>query len=642
MASSKPFPISTQPIPHQFADDGLRTVELSIWSDGIKYSQTLDVLVENADPQLSPFTVTTTPLVEGTAIVVSANVFDPGSEDSLTVTVSWGDGTSSVHDFVPGTQAIELNHVYENDGDYIIDAAMSDDNNGLSAPTGAFVQIGNAAPEVLIFPNRSSILEGDSITLDGIIEDLGINDTYNVTIDWGDGSPPTVISNVGNSFQATHQYVDDRPTMTTKDVYEVSVSVVDVADSASRGTATTSIEVGNISPQLNELDGTSPRLPLDPVKVGQSVSLTGLFTEQGVADTVAAVVDWGDGSTGNAAVNYTSPVGGELLTTYSYAAAGQYVIKVHLIDDDGGVSNSIESTIQVDPADTQPPILNRFQRHTPDDSLTNEDTLVFRAEFSEAVQNVDAVDFILSGGSTAAVTAVSSVADSNNTVFELTVSGGNLASFDGSVGINLATTQDITDAAGNALPGAEPAIDELFLVDNQPPKVASVVIDDGTDQRSMVRSITVVFDSPILFDEGAFDLRTSSGEVITVATDIAPGQSTDQVVLTFPTSSGGSLADGNYRLTILPAHLRDAAGNALDGNGDGIAGDARVDDFFRFFGDYDGDRDVDAADYLFFRRTYRRTSGDVFFNDAFDQDGDGDVDALDYLGFRRNYRRQLN
>jgi hypothetical protein len=43
---------------------------------------------------------------------------------------------------------------------------------------------------------------------------------------------------------------------------------------------------------------------------------------------------------------------------------------------------------------------------------------------------------------------------------------------------------------------------------------------------------------------------------------------------------GGSLADGNYSLTVLDT-TTDAAGNVLEGDSNGTAGGNATDDFFR-------------------------------------------------------------
>ena len=109
-------------------------------------------------------------------------------------------------------------------------------------------------------------------------------------------------------------------------------------------------------------------------------------------------------------------------------------------------------------SDSIPPVLQSFQRQNPATSPTNADVLVFRATFSEDVVNVDAGDFA-PNGTTATVTAVTPVSGS---IYDLTVSGGDLAGLNGTVGLDLAGGQDITDAAGNALPAGEPAVDETY------------------------------------------------------------------------------------------------------------------------------------------------------------------------------------
>ena len=193
----------------------------------------------------------------------------------------------------------------------------------------------------------------------------------------------------------------------------------------------------------------------------------------------------------------------------------------------------------------------------------------------------------------------------------------------------------------NALFNDEPATDETYLVDNDSPQVTSVVVDDGTAQRSVVRSITVNFDSAITFDAGAFDLKTAAGDSVVVTTSVAPGTPTNQVVLTFPGTLGGSLADGRYQLKILGTHIRDAAGNSLDGDANGTAGGNRVDDFFRLFGDRDGSGRVDRRDYGFFLRSFNRSTGDPLFDDTLDADGNGSIDRRDFGFFQRNFGKSI-
>ncbi len=127
--------------------------------------------------------------------------------------------------------------------------------------------------------------------------------------------------------------------------------------------------------------------------------------------------------------------------------------------------------------DIVPPTLLSFTRHNPAGSPTNAGTLVFRATFNEAVQNVNAADFTLNAApaTSAAITAVTQVTPS---LYEITVTGGNLSAntYNGVIGLNLAAGQNITDLAGNPL--TQPPADETYQVENvqpfAPPAVSSV------------------------------------------------------------------------------------------------------------------------------------------------------------------------
>ena len=54
---------------------------------------------------------------------------------------------------------------------------------------------------------------------------------------------------------------------------------------------------------------------------------------------------------------------------------------------------------------------------------------------------------------------VTNVAQVTASTYDVTVSGGDLASFNGTVGLDVSGAQNITDLAGNALPAGEPATD---------------------------------------------------------------------------------------------------------------------------------------------------------------------------------------
>jgi hypothetical protein len=174
-----------------------------------------------------------------------------------------------------------------------------------------------------------------------------------------------------------------------------------------------------------------------------------------------------------------------------------------------------------------------------------------------------------------------------------------------------------------------------------PTTVQSVVVNDGSAQRSMVNSITVNFSGVAVLDPGAIELRRQNGTSVNFQTAISTVGGNTVAVLTFaaPEFIGGSLADGSYTLTVRADHAHDRWGRALDGDGDGSAGGDRVDGFFRLFGDADGDGDVNGLDRGAFRSAFRTTAHHVDYRWYFDFDGDGDVDGRDNGEFNRGFGR---
>ncbi|MCA9137073.1 MAG: cadherin domain-containing protein [Planctomycetales bacterium] len=186
-------------------------------------------------------------------------------------------------------------------------------------------------------------------------------------------------------------------------------------------------------------------------------------------------------------------------------------------------------------------------------------------------------------------------------------------------------------------------------IDETPaPRLEWVSINEDGDHSS-VRFIDVLFDSVVTIDDGAFQVASSDGTSIGVQAEIQHTNGKTSARLTFldPTDGtdlvedSGSLRDGNYTLTILDSHVRSQSGKLLDGDRDGLAGTPRVDEFFRLFGDSDGDRDVDVQDYGRFATTFMKSLGDAGFDAAFDFDGDGDVDGQDLGRFEQAFLRRL-
>jgi PKD repeat protein len=89
---------------------------------------------------------------------------------------------------------------------------------------------------------------------------------------------------------------------------------------------------------LNPLTATA-----DPIVAGQTITVSGAFTDAGTNDTHTSTVDWGDLSTSGATVSET--VGsGTTTATHSYALPGIYTVSVDVNDGDGGIATR---TVQI-------------------------------------------------------------------------------------------------------------------------------------------------------------------------------------------------------------------------------------------------------------------------------------------------------
>jgi hypothetical protein len=93
----------------------------------------------------------------------------------------------------------------------------------------------------------------------------------------------------------------------------------------------------------------------------------------------------------------------------------------------------------------------------------------------------------------------------------------------------------------------------------------------------------------------------------------------------FPGLPSGMLENGNYT-AILSAAVADLAGNPLDGDGNGILGDAKIFRFFQLMGDANADRIVDHADFKMLYASFGVVAADA----PADFNGDGRVAFSDF------------
>ena len=120
--------------------------------------------------------------------------------------------------------------------------------------------------------------------------------------------------------------------------------------------------------------------------------------------------------------------------------------------------------------DTTAPTVTSITRQDPTSSPTKSDTLTWRVTFSETVESVDPADFVITG-----TTATLTITAVTNSIYDVTASGGNLASVNETVTLAFATDQNILDPSDNPLTATTPtgANDHTFELNNTVPTFVS-------------------------------------------------------------------------------------------------------------------------------------------------------------------------
>ena len=138
---------------------------------------------------------------------------------------------------------------------------------------------------------------------------------------------------------------------------------------------------------------------------------------------------------------------------------------------------AMAATAMATPAQAQSTVtLVSIERQDPTTSPTNADSLKWRITFSGGVassanSDIETDEFMVSGGTTAMVTNVQT---SDNRVFDVTVSGGDLASFNGTVTLGFVASPTIEDVNANTLTNLTPTgtNNNFYVVDNTAPSVS--------------------------------------------------------------------------------------------------------------------------------------------------------------------------
>ena len=189
-----------------------------------------------------------------------------------------------------------------------------------------------------------------------------------------------------------------------------------------------------------------------------------------------------------------------------------------------------------------------------------------------------------------------------------------------------------------------------FSVESGAPSVASIEMNLDEIQRSAVGIVDVVFDGDVDVANNAVSVTQRSNS--TGATNQAVSASVftvydatdNQTVATIQFDShvrngDNMLDDGNYQLTLSASGVTQ---NGVPMSENYVYGNVESDNFYSFYGDADGDRDVDNVDFSVFVQTYfKRENIDSGYNAIMDYDADGDVDNVDFSFFLGRYFKTM-
>lgn len=176
------------------------------------------------------------------------------------------------------------------------------------------------------------------------------------------------------------------------------------------------------------------------------------------------------------------------------------------------------------------------------------------------------------------------------------------------------------------------------------PSVVEVAINNHDSQRSSTTELKVTFDREVTAPDTAFSIKNRDTEQtvdsLIVNSSVVDGRTVAH--LTFGPGSqviGGnlnSLIDANYRLEIIGSQIT-GLGNSTSMPSDFEFGELPEDNFFRKYGDHNGNGVVDLLDFAEFRQTFGKSAADNGYQAELDSDGDDTISLLDFAKFRQNF-----
>lgn len=189
-----------------------------------------------------------------------------------------------------------------------------------------------------------------------------------------------------------------------------------------------------------------------------------------------------------------------------------------------------------------------------------------------------------------------------------------------------------TDNVGNVQPTPTSAQATIQIIGTGSiPFVERVIIGLDQAQRSKFYHVQVIFNTIVTVDRNSFDLFLANRRFVIsgVTTQVKDGHSV--VTLQFPTVNLPSLSlpEGQYRLVTKASGVRSRTGVQMLAD--------RADNFFRLYGDVNGDGQVDGTDLGIFNTAYGKKASQAGYLTYLDWNADGRIDSTDRQAFLKRF-----
>jgi len=348
---------------HIYGDDFVGQVTLYV-NDGFDVRMdTTDVTISNVLPSGSLDIVSAQR--EGSVIVFTARVTDPGSDD-LFLAWTWGYGAPDEYstyynngvspdpypspDVNPRDITDTKNHIYGDNGAFVVTVFVRDDDSGGQGITLQITATPDNLPPSVQIGGNTTIDEGQSVSLTATATDPGSDDlTFSWSFELGpsmdnvyynDGIGPDPANSPGGTYPftatdtATHVYGDDG-------AYTVNLTVTD--DDGGSVTSSVQVIVTNLPPSIT---------PFGPFELNEAdpLSITASAVDPGSDDlTFTWTFDYGPTFQN---IHYNDGIGPDPvkspdgvfpfnasdMVSHIYGDDGAFAITLTVTDDDGGMA----------------------------------------------------------------------------------------------------------------------------------------------------------------------------------------------------------------------------------------------------------------------------------------------------------------